>query len=320
MPRRSGSKWSNAVRTSACRCRRDAGWPGKRGAHCALAVPFRRSHNAPRPWPFAGGGSWSVSRPPGRRPSSCDQCGSTAATAPRRGRPQACRLTAVDGGNIWTHTIPYYHFATHYTHTSHAHKPHPLITPPSTAVNRRKEGAGGGCPSEAAAVRPPRGRLLPRRRAAAALRKRPPPPVRPRRRPPPPQAAAAGCKQRPPPRPPPRRRLPHGGRGGCRLGGAAAAAAAACTKRRPRRRPRGGGRRLGLRRRPCSGRAAAACGRQPPPNSETGMSDSPWTVPTWADRPQTWRAHRCLHMGPAPGESTGLPASQTHALVNLPQL
>ena len=96
MPRRSGSKWSNAVRTSACRCRRDAGWPGKRGAHCALAVPFRRSHNAPRPWPFAGGGSWSVSRPPGRRPSSCDQCGSTAATAPRRGRPQACRLTAVD--------------------------------------------------------------------------------------------------------------------------------------------------------------------------------------------------------------------------------
>ena len=96
-PRRSGSKWSNAARTSACRCRRDAGWPGKRGAHCALAVPFRRSHNAPRPWPFAGGGSWSVSRPPGRRPSSCDQCGSTAATAPRRGRPQACRLTAVDG-------------------------------------------------------------------------------------------------------------------------------------------------------------------------------------------------------------------------------
>ena len=35
-----------------------------------------------------------------------------------------------------THTIPYYHFATHYTHTSHAHQPHPLITPPSTAVSR----------------------------------------------------------------------------------------------------------------------------------------------------------------------------------------
>ena len=29
--------------------------------------------------------------------------------------------------------IPYYHFA---THTSHAHKPHPLITPPSTAASR----------------------------------------------------------------------------------------------------------------------------------------------------------------------------------------
>ena len=33
-----------------------------------------------------------------------------------------------------SHTqIPYYHFA---THTSHAHKPHPLITPPSTAASR----------------------------------------------------------------------------------------------------------------------------------------------------------------------------------------
>jgi hypothetical protein len=29
--------------------------------------------------------------------------------------------------------IPYYHFT---THTSHAHKPHPLITPPSTAASR----------------------------------------------------------------------------------------------------------------------------------------------------------------------------------------
>jgi hypothetical protein len=50
-----------------------------------------------------------------------------------------------------SHTIEYYHFATHYTHMtctctctcthvgmhmSHADKPHPLITPPSTAVSR----------------------------------------------------------------------------------------------------------------------------------------------------------------------------------------
>ena len=108
-PRRSGLKWSNAARTSACRCRRDAGWPGKRGAHCALAVPFRRSHNAPRPWPFAGGGSWSVSRPPGRRPSSscpmrqhschsaaaCSAAGAPADRAGRRTeRARACRVAA----------------------------------------------------------------------------------------------------------------------------------------------------------------------------------------------------------------------------------
>ena len=84
----------------ACQCRHDAGWPCKRGAHRALAVRFRRSHHAPRSWPFARGGSARVSRPPGRRSSSSSQCGSTAATAPRRGRPQACRLTAVDGGVI----------------------------------------------------------------------------------------------------------------------------------------------------------------------------------------------------------------------------
>ena len=96
-PRRTGSKWSNATRASTCGCRRDAGWPGKRSAHRALAVQFRRSHHNPRPWPFAGGGSGRVSRPPGRRPSSCDQCGSTAATVPRRGLPQARRPTALDG-------------------------------------------------------------------------------------------------------------------------------------------------------------------------------------------------------------------------------
>ena len=95
-PRRSEPKLSNAARTNACQCRRDAGWPGKVGAHRALAVRFRRSHHAPRSWPFAGGGSARVSRPPGRR-SSSSQCGSTAATAPRRGRPQACRPTALDG-------------------------------------------------------------------------------------------------------------------------------------------------------------------------------------------------------------------------------
>ena len=96
-PRRSEPILSNAARTSACQCRRDAGWPCKRGAHRALAVPFRRSHHAPRSWPFARGGSARVSRPPGRRSSSSSQCGSTAATAPRRGRPQARRPTALDG-------------------------------------------------------------------------------------------------------------------------------------------------------------------------------------------------------------------------------
>ena len=96
-PRRSRSKWSTAARTSACGCRPDAGWPGKRGAHRALAARFRRSYHAPRSWPFARGGSARVSRPPGRRSSSSSQCGSTAATAPRRGRPQARRPTALDG-------------------------------------------------------------------------------------------------------------------------------------------------------------------------------------------------------------------------------
>ena len=59
-PRRSRSKWSTAARTSACGCRPDAGWPGKRGAHRALAARFRRSHHAPRSWPFARGGSARV--------------------------------------------------------------------------------------------------------------------------------------------------------------------------------------------------------------------------------------------------------------------
>ena len=38
-----------------------------------------------------------MSRPSGRRPSSCDQCGSTAATEPRRGQPRARWPTAMDG-------------------------------------------------------------------------------------------------------------------------------------------------------------------------------------------------------------------------------
>eukprot|EP00964_Phaeocystis_antarctica_P130781 scaffold94660_cov68-Phaeocystis_antarctica.AAC.3 len=53
------------------------------------AVPLRCSHHALRPWPSADCGSRRVRRPSGRRPSSRDQCGSTAATGPRRGRPQA---------------------------------------------------------------------------------------------------------------------------------------------------------------------------------------------------------------------------------------
>ena len=69
-PRRSEPKLSNAARRSACQCRRDAGWPGKRGPHRALAARFRPSHHAPPSWPFARGGSARVSRPPGRQPSS----------------------------------------------------------------------------------------------------------------------------------------------------------------------------------------------------------------------------------------------------------
>ena len=135
-------------------------------------------------------------------------------------------------------------------------------------------------------------------RAAAA---RPPPAAAAiwRRRPPPPEAAAAAGGRHPEGAAASEERRPRR----LRLGEAAAVAAAAAACRR---------------RRPCGGRAAAACGRRPPPNSETGTSTVPGTVHTWADRPQTWHAHRCLHMGPAPGEKTGLPAWQIHALENLP--
>ena len=108
-PRRSEPKLSNAARRSACQCRRDAGWPGKRGAHRALAARFRRSHHVPRSWPFARGGSARVSRPPGRRPSSScpmrqHSCHSAAACSAagvpadgagwRAERPRARRVAA----------------------------------------------------------------------------------------------------------------------------------------------------------------------------------------------------------------------------------
>ena len=80
---------ANAVRTSACGTRDDGRWPGKRGPHRPPAVPFQCGHHASRPWPSAGCGSGRVRTISGRRPSPCDQCGSTAATGPRRGRPQA---------------------------------------------------------------------------------------------------------------------------------------------------------------------------------------------------------------------------------------
>ena len=99
-PRRSAFELANAVHTNACGSTRDVSRPGKRGSHRPPAVPFRRSHHAPRPWPFTGGGSGRLSRPSGRRRSPCDQCGSTAATEPPRGRPQACWLRA--GRRQWT--------------------------------------------------------------------------------------------------------------------------------------------------------------------------------------------------------------------------
>ena len=66
-PRRSAFALANAIRTSACGSKDDAGWPGKRGSHRPPRVPFRRSHHASRPWLSAGGGSGRVTRPSGRR-------------------------------------------------------------------------------------------------------------------------------------------------------------------------------------------------------------------------------------------------------------
>ena len=74
------------------------GRPGQQRPIRPLAASLASSCPISSPWPAAaGGGSGRMSRPSGRRPSSCDQCGSTAATEPRRGRPQARWSTAMDG-------------------------------------------------------------------------------------------------------------------------------------------------------------------------------------------------------------------------------
>jgi len=74
------------------------GRPGQQRPFRPLAASLASSCPISSPWPAAaGGGSGRMSRPSGRRPSSCDQCGSTAATEPRRGRPQVRWSTAMDG-------------------------------------------------------------------------------------------------------------------------------------------------------------------------------------------------------------------------------
>eukprot|EP00964_Phaeocystis_antarctica_P046966 scaffold27154_cov31-Phaeocystis_antarctica.AAC.2 len=74
------------------------GRPGQQRPIRPLAASLASSCPISSPWPAAAGsGSGVMSRPSGRRPSSCDQCGSTAATEPRRGRPQARWSTAMDG-------------------------------------------------------------------------------------------------------------------------------------------------------------------------------------------------------------------------------
>ena len=76
----------------------------------------------------------AVRRPPPPAAVAASSCGGGRLLLRRR--PRGCRLDTHTMQTGDTHTIPYYHFATYYTHTSHAHKPHPLITPPSTAVSR----------------------------------------------------------------------------------------------------------------------------------------------------------------------------------------
>ena len=66
------------------------GWPGQQRPIRPLAASLASSCPISSPWPAAaGGGSGRMGRPSARRPSSCDQCGSTAATEPRRGRAGA---------------------------------------------------------------------------------------------------------------------------------------------------------------------------------------------------------------------------------------
>ena len=91
---------------------------------------------------------------------------------------------------------------------------------------------------------------------------------------------------------------------------------------------RGGGR-LGLRRRPPAaaacrrrrlggGWAAAACGRRPPPNSETGTSTVPGRCPRRQIVPKFGMRTGVYIWARPRAKKRGLPASQTHALVNLP--
>jgi len=66
------------------------GRPGQQRPIRPLAASLASSCPISSPWPAAaGGGSGRMGRPSARRPSSCDQCGSTAATEPRRGRAGA---------------------------------------------------------------------------------------------------------------------------------------------------------------------------------------------------------------------------------------
>ena len=89
------------LRPAACGELQTTGKPRRLAGSAAACSPARcvaREFVPSSPWPAAaGGGSGRMSRPSGRRPSSCDQCGSTAATKPRRCWSQPCWPTAMDG-------------------------------------------------------------------------------------------------------------------------------------------------------------------------------------------------------------------------------
>ena len=99
-----------AAISPACCMRRAAddgqaahGRPGQQRPIRPLAASLASSCPISSPWPAAaGGGSGRMSRPSGRRPSLCDQCGSTAATEPRRGRAGAL----VDGNALVLLLLP----------------------------------------------------------------------------------------------------------------------------------------------------------------------------------------------------------------------